>query len=378
VAPDPYDDAMARAAALEAAGRFDEAAALLTAGLWYYPQDVGLPLMIAWLHRRAGHLDEAARFYGMAIARSAGSIDARLGLAGVREAQGSCEDAREIYDRLLAELPDLAAAREGLARCPAPPATRFTPSVSLAGTYFPNHPIKAFSAGVSAGAELALRSGFWFSATYRYTHFFPAPPPPPPPGAPPPVSISPWDQHDGYFSAGWGVPRGGIGLHYAIVYDGSGTLGTSHHLGVTGRWSPFGDIEIRASGSIYDDMLVGRVEPSWKIPIWGGLSVRPGAGLADAGGELLATGLLTIALDRPSFSLWAGGKYGDEVRPVYWSVPIVYATPERIPFGAWAGASVNVNSDVRIHLTYAMDRLKQTDGTQSDAHTLAIGAAIGF
>jgi tetratricopeptide (TPR) repeat protein len=327
--------------------------------------------MIAWLHRRAGRLDEAARFYAMALARSPGSIDARLGLASLEEAQGRCEEARDLYDRLLADLPDLAAARAGLARCAPAPAARFTPSVSLAGTYYPNHPVKAFSAGVTAGAELTLRSGWSFSATYRYTHFFPA-------SLPPPLTISPWDEHDGYFSAGWGAPLGGLTLHYAVVYDGSGFLGTSHHVGMTVRWSPFGDIEIRAAGSLYDDLLVGRVEPSWRIPIAGGLSVRPGVALADAGGELLATGLFTLALDRPHFSLWAGGKYGDEVRPVYWTVPIVYATPERIPFGAWAGASVNVNDDVRIHLTYAMDRLKQTDGTQSDAHTLAVGTAISF
>src|SRR6185312_10038527 len=208
------------------------------------------------------------------------------------------------------DLPDLPAARDGLARCPAAPAARFTPSVALAGTYYPNHPVKAYSAGVTAGAELSLRSGWYFSATYRYTHFFPAAPAPPMPGAPPPVSISPWDQHDGYFSAGWGNALGGITLHYAVVYDGSGTLGTSHHAGLTARWSPYGDIEVRAAGSYYDDMLVGRVEPSWRIPIVGGLSVRPGVALADAGGELLATGLFTIALDRPRFSLWVGGKYG--------------------------------------------------------------------
>jgi hypothetical protein len=66
------------------------------------------------------------------------------------------------------------------------------------------------------------------------------------------------------------------------------------------------------------------------------------------------------------------------VRPVYLSVPLVYATVERIPFGAWAGAAVNVNTDVRIHLSYAMDRLEPQGGTASDAHTLSLGAAVTF
>jgi hypothetical protein len=125
-------------------------------------------------------------------------------------------------------------------------------------------------------------------------------------------------------------------------------------------------------------MTVVRVAPSWRIPIALGFSIEPALGVADAGGEALATGILTLSFEHRLFSLWAGGKYGDEVRPVYLSLPIVYATTERIPYGAWGGASVNVSNGVRIHLAYSMDRLNQPDGTGSDAHTLSLGFASTF
>lgn len=365
---DPYEDALARAAALEVEGRFDEAARFLESGLAYYAQDPTLPIRIAALHRRAGHLDASERFYWMALARSAASVDARLGLAEVLEAEGRCAEALPFYRDLAAELPDLPGPAAGAARCTPAPSVRVTASVALGGTWYQDHPYRFLAGSMTPGLAISLRSGWTFGATYRYTRFVP----------PSASGLSASDQHEGYLSAGWGAPLGGITFHYGIVADGSGQLGTSHHAGLTARWSPFGDIEVRASGSFYDDMKILRVEPSWRIPLVRGLSIRPGVGLADAGGELLATGMATLALDRPSFSLWAGGKYGDEVRPVYFSVPVVYDVPERIPFGAWAGAAVNASDDVRIHLTYAMDRLKQGDGTATSAHSLAIGAALSF
>lgn len=367
---DAYAAAFARSAACEQQGDLDGAARALEPVLPLYPQDVALPLQIAWIHKRAGHLPEAERFYRLALARSPGGVDARLGLGLVLESTGRCDEARPILEGLARELPDLAPARDALARCtPVPvPSFTITPSVELSGTLYQDHPYKSLSGGVSAGLLFRHRSGFFLGGTYRYTHFAPAS------GA----TLSPWDQHEGYASMGYSVPLGGIGFHYAAIYDGSGVFGLTHHVGMTARWSPFGDIEVAGSASFYSDMLVFRAEPSWRIPIVGGLSIRGGAGLADAGGTFLPTAMGTLALDRSRFSLWAGGKYGDELRPVYFSVPVVYNIQERIPYGAWGGASVNVSDDVRIHMSYAMDRLKQPDGTESTAHTLSLGAAATF
>ena len=180
---------------------------------------------------------------------------------------------------------------------------------------------------MTPGLSFAHESGFFFEGTYRYTRFEPAA------GA----GIGPWDQHEAYATLGFSRPLAGVALHYAFVHDGSGALGASHHVGFTARVSPFGDVELRGSASFYDDMTVLRAEPSWRIPIAGGFSVRPGAAVAWASGAVRGTAMLTLSLDRSLGSLWAGGKYGVETRPVYFAVPVVYDIPESIAYGAWAG-----------------------------------------
>ncbi len=368
-AGDAYDDAWSTAAALAVSGQLDTAAAILEAALPWYPQDYALPLQIAWLHRRAGHAARAERFYRVALERSPSAFDARLGLALALEQQKRCDEARPIFQSLVADLPDLAAAREGLGRCTPPPPWRTTLSAALSGSVFPGHPYKSLAGGATASLGFAHRSGFFVDATYRYTHFAPAAAA---------TTLSAWDQHEGYASLGYSVPGGGFGVHYAAVNDGSGVLGLSHHVGISGRWSPLGDLELRATASFYPDLKVLRVEPSWRIPIAFGLSVRPGVAVEDAGGTALATALVTLSLERPRFGLWAGGKYGDEIRPVLFAVPVVYDVVERINYGAWAGARVNASDVVSIHLSYAMDRLEQADGTATSAHTLSLGATAAF
>jgi hypothetical protein len=367
-AADAYDDALARAAELEGLGRLDEAGRALGAMLPLYPQDFALPLQIASIHYRAGRFMEAERFYRIAAERGSGAYDARFGLALSLERQERCDEARPIFERLAAERPDDGAAREGLGRCAPRPAWRVTPSVYLTGSTFPNHPYRSLAGAVTAGVAFAHQGGFFLGATYRYTRFSPAS------GA----AMSAWDQHDGYLSLGYSVPRGGVLAHYAVVRDGSGSLGTSHHVGISGRWSPFGDIELRGSASFYDDMKVLRLEPSWKIPIAWGLSIRPALAVQDAGGSVYTTGMATLSLDRRLFGLYVGGKYGSEVRPVLFSVPVVYDLVETIAYGAWAGGGVNVSDDVGIHLSYAMDRLKQMDGTATNAHALTLGTVVSF
>jgi tetratricopeptide (TPR) repeat protein len=367
-AGDAYDDALATAAQLSGGGQLDTAVRVLEEALAWYPQDYALPLQIAWMCYHAGRFADAERYYRVALARSPGAEDARLGLALALEQQGRCEEALPIFKALEEERPDLPAAREARARCTPAPAFVVTPSVALTGTMFPGHPYKSLAGGVTAGLAFAHRSGFFLDATYRYTHFAPAAT----------SGLSAWDQHEGYASLGYSAPLFGLAAQYALVRDGSGTLGTSHHLGIYGRWSPFGDIELRGTASFYDDMKVLRGEASWRLPIAFGLSLRPGVAVEDAGGEVLASGAATLAFDHRYFGLWVGGKYGEEVRPALFAVPVIYDVTERIPYGIWAGVRVNVSEGVRIHGSYALDRLKQPDGTATNAHALSLGVAVSF
>jgi tetratricopeptide (TPR) repeat protein len=367
-AQDPYEDAFERAGALEAAGDLDAAARALAEALPLYPQDYALPLQLAWIHLRAGHFDRAEQLYRVALTRSPGAVEARLGLAAALERQGRCADAHPLYAALAAERPDLAEARAGLGRCAPPPAFRVTTALSFAGVYQPDHPVKRIEGSGALGVTLAHRSGFFVSGLYRYGRFSPAA------GS----GIAAWDQHEAFATLGYSDKLGAFSLHYAFLHDGSGTLGDSHHLGISARWSPFGDIELRASASLYDDLEVFRAEPSWRLPLALGLSIRPGLGLSYAGGAGYVTGMGTLSFDHPRFSLWAGAKYGDEVRPAYLGIPVIYDLTEKIAYGAWAGASVNVSDDVRIHLTYALDRLKPASGDATNAHSLGLGLAVSF
>jgi tetratricopeptide (TPR) repeat protein len=365
---DTYTEALALAAELERDGHLDDAARVLESAVPIYRQDPALLLEIASIHRRAGRYELAERFYRAALAQSLGQHpDARLGLATTLADEGRCAEALPLFEALAEERPDIAAARAGVLRCTPAPAWRITPHLALTGALFPDHPVKAYAGGVTPGMTFAHESGFFFDATYRYTRFEPAT------GA----SVGPWDQHEAYATLGFSRPIAGIALHYAFVYDGSGALGASHHAGFTGRVSPYGDIELTASASFYGDMTVLRAEPSWRIPIAGGFSVRPGGAVEWASGVVRGTGMLTLSLDRSLGSLWAGGKYGVEIRPVYFNVPVVYDIPENIAYGAWAGAALNVNPDVRIYVSYAMDRLTWSTGA-SNAHALTVGGSWSF
>jgi tetratricopeptide (TPR) repeat protein len=367
-AQDAYDDAFLHADERASAGDLDAAARALELVLPLYPQDYALPLQIAWMHYRAGRFDAAERFYRIAVERSRGAAEARLGLAASIERQGRCAEATPLYEGVAAERPDLAAAREGLARCAPPPGWTVTPDVSLQGAIFPGHPYKSLAGGATGGIAFAHGNGFFFAASYRYTRFAPAT------GA----ALSAWDQHEGYATLGYAAKAGAFLAHYAAVYDGSGLYGLSHHAGISARWSPFGDIELEGAASFYSDIKVFRAALSWRIPIAVGISIRPGVAVQDSGGRVHVTGMGTLAWDSRWVSLWAGGKYGNEERPVYWGVPVVYDTPELIPYGAWAGIGVNASEAVRIHLAYSMDRLTQADGTASSAHALSLGVAASF
>jgi hypothetical protein len=362
---DAYDDAFAAAEALDRAGRPAEAASALSRALPLYPQDFALPREIAWRHFQSGRYDLAERYYRVALALSPSAPEAQLGLAASLERQGRCEEALPVYQGLSADFP---AAESGVRRCTPPPSWKVATGVSLTGMTFPSHTYKSLAGMVALGLAFEHRSGFSLGGTYRYGRFSPAD------GA----GIDAWDQHEAYASLGFQRPFWGLAAQYGFVHDGSGALGASHHVGLTGRLSPFGDLEVRASASFYDDMSVYRVEPSWRIPIAFGLSIRPAVAIQSADGEAKVSGSGTLSLDRSRFGLFVGGKYGDEVRPAYLSLPVVYNILDTVKWGVWGGGSVNVTKGVRIHASYAMDRLEQPDGAQISAHALTLGVNVTF
>lgn len=336
-APDAYERAMQRAREAEASGDYAGAARALRAVVDSYKQDYAIALELGWAFERAGDPALAERAYRVAHARAPASTDARLAL--------------ERFDRVE------------------------RPAVDAFGGFdayaFPGDPTKSSGLGLVTGVTGAPGGGWTLGATYRYGAFTP------PAGAPTPAFV----QHEGYVRAGFERRAAAVEVQAAVVSDGSGLLGISEHVGASVRWSPAGDLLLDGALSLYRDVTVPRVALAWSIPVAGPLRLTPGVAAQDVNGQALANASLALLVRAPWAAAWAGVKAGDEVRPAYLPVQVVYDVPSRVRWGAWAGARVRAGGPLSLFATYSFDRMQRTDALQpvnSDAHALVLGASVAF
>ncbi len=366
---DRYYDALARSAEAEEQGDLAAAARPLEEAIPSYPQDHELALKLGWIYFRAGRFKDAERAYRSSLSVAPQSADARLGLGWALVRQERCDEARtQLAPMLEAEDPR---AEDALAACASSPRGTVSLFAGWNQYYFPNHPIKQSGTGVLASATAQTSFGLVVQGAFRHVAFTPSAS----------SSVAAFSQQEGYAKIGYSAPSGALMLHGALVSDGSGTFGTSTHVGLSARWSPAGDLLLDASLSLYDDLQVGRIAPSWSIPVAGPLRLIPGAAFQFTSSEIRWSGSLTAALDWPSFSVWAGGKYGEEIRPAYLSQFAVYDIPERVSWGGWAGVRVKLHPMLSLQATYAMDRLRRTDAltpTESDSHAITAGPLFTF
>lgn len=368
---DVYDDAVARAAARERSGDLAGAAGelelILAFGL--YPQDYELPLRLGAIHLRRGQLADAERAYRFALSRSPNGIEAMAGLGLTLARTNRCDEASSLFARVQASAPEYAASMQAISGCVGVKALWVTPALSIDTLFYRRSRAKSAAVGGTVGLDLAHRAGFHGGGTYRYLEFLGTSTGP----------LAAWAQHEGHFRAGYSVPRFGLGLRYAVVHDGSGLMGTSHHGGVDLRYSPFGDLGLSASASAYSDLAVLRAEPSWRIPVAWGLSLRPALGIEWAKPTTYVSGSLTALFHHEPIDLWFGGKGGPELRPAYMMVNAIYNIREEVEFGIFAGGSVNVGAAFRIHAKYSMDRLKSTtNGSTQDVHAVSMAISKTF
>jgi len=369
---DPYESALAASAEAEQRGDLVGAARPLEQVLEVYPQDHALRLRLGWVTFRAGRYADAERAYRAALALAPQSIDARLGLAWTLVREGRCDDARGELSPMLEA--DDAQAEEIAAACVEPASATGRVSLFAAWNqyFFPGHPYKSSGTGVLAGVRGQTAGGLTLQGAFRHMAFTPTA------GS----GVSAFTQQEVYGLVGYERPAAALFLQGALVFDGSGVIGTSKHVGLAGRWSPAGDLLLDASLSLYDDQTIARIAPSWSIPV-GPLRLVPGVAVQVAGSEVKTTGSFTAALDAGPLSLWAGGKYGEEIRPTYLSQLAVYDILERVRWGAWAGARVRLGSVVSLQATYALDRLRWTDATtgsatESNSHAVTLGPIFTF
>lgn len=376
VAPvDPYDDAFQRSAAEDRAGRLESAIAILRDAERLYPDDYPLALQLAWLLFRAERWQEAQHAYERADQLSHGAYDARLGLAWSRARLGDCEDAERRFGVLRTERPEDARVRDGIAHCEAATRTRVTAWGAATLHEYASHPTKSQGFGVAAGL-VALPGAFQVAAAYRGTWlaYDGA-------AARPPSALESFVQHEAYGTLGVGSKLLGVSAHYAFVYDGSASTSSSHHVGATLRWSPFGDLLLAESTSLYADQNVHRLELSWRLPVSGGLSVRPAMAGQYAGRTWGGAGYLTLLGDHGRFGWWLGGKGGREIRPLYFGQSIVFNWAESISAGATAGLRADLGG-ASFTLGYDLALLRRTGSANagngartSTVHLMTLGVA---
>ncbi len=245
---------MARSRALEGEGKVDQALELLEPLRPQYPQDYALLLRLGWLSFSAGYYPQAEDYYRGAHALSNGSVAARHGLAWALQRQGKKDDARTLFRWVLAIQPKNETARKGLALCPEDPLLSLTPSASFMGHIYKDHYLYNYALGARFALPWVIREHFLLSPVYRFQRF----------------SIDSesgatgaaeedFSQHELYVSAGALFPAFSIIAQYGWVNVSSDSVEDGHILGLSGRYSPYGDITLSGSASLYSDMNVYRL-----------------------------------------------------------------------------------------------------------------------
>lgn len=363
-----YDEAMARARVAGEAGKFRAAVAILRPIVEAYPQDYDVALSLAFYAYSAGDFADAERAYREALLRAPASVEARLGLAWTYVQRLRCEEAaRELepisQDPRAAEvLRTCAGAKLGAGK---------TAEIGLSyvQSHFPGDRTKLRADGVFVRAAVRVSSDWALGLSYRHlavaTHSA--------------SSVAPFAQDELYAHAAWSSPTFGVGLHAAVVSDGSGGIGASRHAGVVGRYTSFGDLQVEATVSGYRDRTITRLAPSWTLPIVGPLRLVPGFAVQAVNGEALLNASLSVLLDWPGLSLWASGRYGLEERPAYLERSVVYGITNRVEWGLTAGFRLRFSEGFGVAGSYSYDRLHVDDGSTTSAlHTLTLGPVITF
>lgn len=399
-AGDLYDDAMKRSLELEREGKTGAAIGVLQPLADQYAQDHDLVLRLGWLHFSVAQYAAAERWYRQALALGEGSVDARHGLAWTLLRLDRKAEARPLFEAVVRARPEDATAREGLAWClldggererahaefqtvlgktpasataqqglrmSAPePVIAPAPSVRILGQAYQDHRQYQGAVGFALVAPLVIKGRVLLQPAYRYTHYFLKSG-----SASATTAGDAFDQHEGYMTAGLVTPRVGAQLHYGLVNAGD-LAELAHIVGVSGRFSPHGDILLGYSVSLYEDMQVHRIDPAYRLPIprvpWLSALATLAVQVAtteevslqlDAEIEALVAGSLQLEATWKPVRVVLGGRVGEEVRPVYLSLPAVCNSLDRVRFSGWVGGSVALGAGLWMDLTYEVSGLEQ-------------------
>ncbi len=378
---DLYSDANQRATERESQGKLDEAAEVLEEIAPQYAQDLDLTLRMAWLRFRATSYRRALSHYRQAERISPESSDARLGIGWTLQRLGRCDDARPYFEALLAQHPDHGVAKDGLAACPSPKIVSVQVGALFTGMAYSGHYLRTAGVAVSPRAELSIAGKWRIGAAYRYSEFFLKTAPLLANGRYA-WSTSSISQNEAYAHAGYVSSTFGLLGRYAFTQDSRGSTSAGHHIGASLRVSYIGDAQLHVTNSIYSDLLIVRAAPSWRLPIGKGFSVQLGGVGQWASGSLLGSGVLELSFVRSRINLYAGGSYGEQIRPAQLEIQVITNMQERIAASAWGGLSIQLPYDFNLLADYRYDRLRRLSdiplSSESNAHYFTLGLSKAF
>lgn len=370
-----YEAALVQARVAKSPAELTAAAVSLNAALSEFPQDVELPLQLAWVLFQLQRYDESAHYYRLALSIGERGSDAELGLAWSLLRMHRNDEARAHFQTVIAARGSTTNAAQGLRECEQKPADLVAPlwlqAQFMQSFYvYQNQPVLARVLASTMGLSALLHGRYFASALYRYSFVGTGD-----------GQTSAFAQHDLYLSAGLTGKLLGATLQYGLIVDGSGYAGTSNHVGLSARYSPLGDILLNLSASLYSDVTALRGELLWNLPLYRGFGVRPGFALQGLSGQLFETGSVTLYYEHPRFGIFVGGKYGDEKRAAYLANSFIYNGQARIPYGVWGGVTLRLQEGFKMSFSYAYDRMLRSDVTPSQDfhfHSLNLSFSRAF
>ncbi len=401
----------------EAAGRHARAAAIAEDMSEAHPQDYGWSLRAGWLRFQAQHYGRATAHYERAVELSQGSLESRLGLAWSLLYDGHRRRALAEFEALERDFPEAPEVAEAaaFARARSPVAVR--PWAGITGQVYTSHPELRRGAGVQGGVGFTIAEHFALAGSYGYARI-----------AYDPIDAavltagsssggggsgggngnggnggngggnggggsgsgpgygraavsgqigSAVEQHQVHLSTGPIWPVAGALLQYGFLRDEG--LEDMHAVGLSVRWSPWGDIALSSSATITPGRVRPRLEPSWRLPVHDHVWVRPGVAVQVDGDEALAAGALTAAVHGKLGAVWLGGKYGRERQPAYLDIPVIFNIPGDIRWGAWVGGQLQLPAGLGLTAGYELHGVEAptlTTPVESIAHYITLGVSF--
>jgi hypothetical protein len=375
-------DPWTQSVALEKEGKHDAAAEVFAPLVDTYPQDYATQLRAAWLFYLAGDYRRAEARYERAIELSGGTPLARSGLAWTHLQRGKRRQARREFEAVLETHPEHPSAHEGLAELRR---RRFVarPSVHAIGHAYSGHPDLNWALGGAVSMPMVIAEHAIVAPTYRVAHFLPQS-----------QLVSrahmagpggngngnnggsgtaqTFQQHEAHLAAGITWPIAGLLLQYGFLSDGSFARDDAHVVGLSARYSPWGDGIVDASLAHFDSVVVGRIAPAWRMPATKWLDIRPGFAIQVLD-EVLGSGFATLVVHGKPGSLALGGKGGPERRPVYLEVPAIFGFDGKLWWGAWLAGDLRLPKGVHLHASYETHHLRPQPDQPTQIHYLALG-----